>query len=64
MMIDCGNSSYVCLSVLPYLNIMNLNEETLKMMKDQVSKLKLLTNELELRDRQLAMFKDTICSIE
>jgi hypothetical protein len=43
---------------------MNLNEETLKMMKDQVSKLKLLTNELELRDRQLAMFKDTICSIE
>lgn len=34
------------------------------MLKDQVSKLKLLSNELELKDRQAAMFKDTILSLE
>lgn len=50
-----------CLHII---QIMNLNEEALKMLKDQVSKLKLLSNELELRDRQAAMFKDTICSLE
>ena len=34
------------------------------MLKEQVSKLKLLSNELELRDKQVEMLKDTIREIE
>lgn len=42
----------------------SLNEEALQLLKEQVSKLKLLSNELELRDKQVEMLKDAIRSIE
>lgn len=41
-----------------------LNEEALHLLKEQVSKFKLLSNELELRDKQVEMLKDTIREIE
>lgn len=41
----------------------NLNEEALILLKSQVSKLKLMSNELELRDKQMDMLKETIRSL-